>query len=141
MRSNLALLARRRHFKGSCTGRGPRPRPGPQGGTGARPPPHEVTHPLQPLAGASGARFAGYLWGGLFSWLGTDPGITHPVYPPGTHPGSAPTPPVHCRYVGRSGVPGMPDSCFWEPVGEPRGVEYSPFSGSLAGYIQLFEVH
>ena len=102
---------------------------------------HPAPHPPTPaLLGPTGP--ASLVWDLLAGSVvgGQVPGITHPVYPPGMHPGTAVPACPHCRYVGRSGVRVSGNSRFWRSVGEPRGVEHTAVSGSQAGYIQLLVV-
>ena len=61
-----------------------------------------------------------------------------------THPGTAPGPlhgPSDMLVPGTNTVYGHPRTCtydrFWSTVGEPRGLEHTPVSGSRTGYIQL----
>ena len=135
------LLARRR-------GEGPVPGRGLQGtdrarrvGTGCSGGRCSHDHPLQALAGPYGARFA--VMTSAFQVAGgpvlptryTHP-VPHPVYPPG---------PVHHRTPTTSPWDGTTRACtygsFRTRVGEPRGVEYRPVSGSRTGYIQLYTVY
>ena len=100
----------------------------------------QTDHPLRPPAGVYGARsavsldhLAVYVLG---SWA------RH--YPPGIPtrlPTLVPYPPWYT-------LPALAvivmhshrDTRYWTPVGEPRGVEHTPVLGSLAGYIQFYEV-
>ena len=94
-------------------------------------------HPLRPLLGAYGARFAVI----PSAWCRTlVHGYYPPWYPPGiptryTHP--ACTQPPSARHAHRPAMPVSPRACtndrFWDTVGEPRGVEYTAVSGSRAG--------
>ena len=145
MRSILAVLALGGHSKGPGQGgeAGPH-RPGPAGVVQEPPrPPYPVTpdpipHPLQPPAGTSGARSAGY---GVSpgSWVlprGTPlyypPWYTHPVYPPWY---TRPAPPFCASCTPRHGTTGTCTYDRFELVqGEPRGLEYTKVSGSQTGY-------
>ena len=68
------------------------------------------------------------------------PGIalpgTHPVHPPGTHLGPVPTLPCTKLTVQYT----VPNSCFRDTVGEPRGMRTHPCFRVPDGYIQLFKV-
>ena len=136
MRSNLASIGPEGRFARGApatAGSGPWQCQGGCGRTGGA---AAVTHPLQPPAGASGARFAGYCLRLRAGWV---PGIALPLPTRIPHPGTIPSPyttpcmacssvllcPRACTY-----------GCFWTRVGEPRGPEYSQLSGSQAGYIQ-----
>ena len=103
-----------------------------------------VPHPLQPPAGASGARSAGNCPCGCWTWHVGTPRITHPVYPPGyTHPGTRLGPHTDdlssCMH--HTTVRGTTGACtygrFWSTVGEPRGIEYRRVSGSPYWFIDL----
>ena len=88
---------------------------------------------------ASGARSAG--WAQRGRWAGSTPRYTHPVYPPGI-PTWYHTPVPHVTAARVHHGHGTPGTCtydrFGQYVGEPRGVEHSPYLGSRTGYIQLF---
>ena len=89
---------------------------------------------------AYGARSAGVAQRGR--WAGSTP-----VYPPViptryTHLVHTPLP---ARAVASGACAGSAArACtygrFGDTVGEPRGVEHRPYSGSQTGYIQLFEI-
>ena len=91
-----------------------------------------TTHssPLQGLPGPASLSSSGWA---LRRGRWVDPVLptryTHPVYPPGTTPGTRTLPVHHRWYVGRSGVRGVRNSCSEVTVGEPRGVEYRGHMG------------
>ena len=136
MSSILALLAQRRHSEDPGQRSGPdrrewwsrvRPRrrtpstPGPAG------------HPLQPLAGASGARFAVCFWVLLEQRAGWVPRYYPPWY---THPVPYPVP-VHLPGTTRRPLAGHGThrgyGQFDTLVGEPRGIRTHPYYGSQTG--------
>ena len=78
--------------------------------------------------GASGARSAGVCSALQVSALGAGPGITHPVYPPGTtHPYTRTRPYTSARRA-TCRQQCVVNSCFWRSVGEPRGIEHTGIS-------------
>ena len=145
MRSNLAVIARGAQ---SPTREGLRGRTdrAPQGWVGdwagaLRDRVQDVRHPVPTTPGPCRplrARFAGT--GHLLEQLDPGrwaPGITHPVYPPGPtlaiparhHPG-----PPHVTAARVHREYGTTGTCTYDrfegPVGEPRGMEHTPVSGS-----------
>ena len=92
-------------------------------------------HPLQALAGPSGARSA--VSASAFELAGYSL-YTHPVYPPWyihpVYPGPIPTlyPPAVGTMSTRADTA---NSQFWTPVGEPRGIRTQPVSGSQGWFI------
>ena len=88
---NLALIGQEAAFARGGAGRVPDPTGPRRGGTGRTGGVAGDTHPLQPLAGTSGARFAGISLHFAAGWV---PGITLPQYPPSTIP-TRYTHPVH----------------------------------------------
>ena len=95
------------------------------------------TQPPTPAPWASGARFAaGFAPRGGWVVLRYSTPITHPVYPTLVHPPGTPwyTDPamnMQCQ------AGGSPRACTYDRfdlvVGEPRGIEYMPVSGSRTG--------
>ena len=135
MRSNLALLARRRHSQGSQV-QGARGDRAPQGwylgpahaaGTSVHPRP-PTPAPCRSLRGP--LRCLGFPPRAVAGYRYYPPPVptqshTHPVYPPGTPSRVQCSLHVHSARYSRSGT----------HVGEPRGIRTQPLSGSHGCFI------
>ena len=96
-------------------------------------------HPLQPLAGAYGARFAGI-------YLSSSSVVGYRYTPPRTHPSPIPVPstrPYRTPCTACSSVLLVPGTCtydrFWDVLGEPRGLEHTAVSGSRTGLLRFID--
>ena len=146
-------MAQRRHSERvPGTGRASRARPtGPQGGTWEPSPPPNTTGTrvrctLTTHSGPAGLRGPPRCQGLLLTRAGgwvvlplyTHPGIPTRLYPPWYH---TPYPPTSMLYRHPVDHPRhrAPGTCTYDRfdhvVGEPRGIEYTPVSGSRAGLV------
>ena len=99
-----------------------------------------VTHPLQPLLGASGARFAGNcLRFAACSVGGYYPSPTHPAIP--VHGTTRPAPPFCASCTAGHGVAGTCTyGSFRHLVGEPRGSRTHPVFSLQDPYLTVIWV-